>query len=373
MNEREAYIALNMMECIGPVGVRSLTAMLGSPQAIFEAAPETLRAASGIGPAVAEKIVAQRGIIRPNEEIERAARLGAAIITPADGNYPKDLAQIHDPPLALYVMGELLPADHRAIGVVGSRHTTLYGRETAESLAYQLAHAGFTVVSGLARGIDTAAHRGAIKAKGRTLAVLGGGVDSIYPPENTQLAEEIAKHGAVLSEFSIGRQPDKTTFPIRNRIISGLSMGVLVVEAGLTSGALITANQALEQGRSVFAVPGRIDSPASRGTHMLIKNGAHLVESVDDILQEYEFLIPSLGLNKPLPAESRPAPPLDDEEAAIVKSLEEGEKNVDEIIRMTGIEASRIGSIMLGLEMKKIVRLHPGRIVQLIRRSMRSE
>ncbi len=369
MNEREAYIALNMMEEIGPVGVRALISKLGSPQAIFEADREKLLEAEGIGLTAAENIIKQRHAVRSDEEIKRAAKLGAEIITPADSGYPKDLARIHDPPLALYVLGNLLSEDRRAIGVVGSRHTTFYGRETAESMAYQLAHAGFTVVSGLARGIDTAAHHGALKAKGRTLAVLGGGLDCIYPSENKQLAREISKSGAVLSEFPIGRKPDKTTFPIRNRIISGLSMGVVVVEAGLTSGALITANQALDQGRCVFAVPGRIDSPSSKGTHMLIKNGARLVESVDDILQEFEFLIPRLNLAKPVSVDAIPLLPLDKDEEIIVQYLGDGEKNIDEIIRETGISANRIGSILLGLEMKRIVRLQPGRMIHLVRKT----
>jgi len=369
MNAREAYIALNMMEEIGPVGVRALVSKLGSPQAIFTADREKLIEAEGIGRAAVEKIIEQRHAVRPDEELQRAAGLGAEIITPADSGYPKDLARIHDPPLALYVLGKLLPNDRHAIGVVGSRHTTFYGRETAESMAYQLVHAGFTVVSGLARGIDTAAHKGALKAKGRTLAVLGGGLDCIYPPENKQLAAEISKSGAVLSEFPIGRKPDKTTFPIRNRIISGLSMGVVVVEAGLASGALITANQALDQGRCVFAVPGRIDSPSSRGTHLLIKNGARLVESVDDILQEFEFLIPRPNPAKPASADTISLPPLDKDEETVVQCLGDGEKNADEIIRATGIGASRLGSILLGLEMKRAVRLQPGRMIHLIRKT----
>jgi DNA processing protein len=346
--------------------VRSLSALLGSPQAIFTAEREKLSQAEGIGPAIVEKIIAQRSSINPAEELKRAAKLKAQILTPLDEDYPKPLLQIHDPPLALYVRGKLLPTDQHAIGVVGSRRTTIYGRETAESLGYQLAHAGFTVVSGLARGIDTFAHRGALKANGRTLAVLGGGIDEVYPPENIKLADEIAASGAVISEFPIGKQPDKTTFPIRNRIVSGLSMGVVVVEADLTSGALITANQALEQGRSVFAVPGRVDSPASKGTHMLIKTGARLVENVDDILQEFEFLIP-----RPKPGESPDKglfPPLNDEEKKIVQLLEEGEQNVDEVIRKTGINAGRFSVVLLGLEMKRLVRLYPGRMISLIRK-----
>jgi DNA processing protein len=199
--------------------------------------------------------------------------------------------------------------------------------------------------------------------------VLGGGLDCVYPSENKQLAKDISKSGAVLSEFPIGRQPDKTTFPIRNRIISGLSMGVVVVEAGLTSGALITANQALDQGRCVFAVPGRIDSPASKGAHMLIKNGAKLVESVDDILQEFEFLIPRPTRAKSDPEGAIPLAPLDEDEKKIVQCLADGEKNADEIIRATGIGANRMGSVLLGLEMKRVVRLQPGRIIHLVRKT----
>lgn len=373
MTEREAYIALNMFADIGPVGVRALVEKLGSPQAILEADEGRLLEARGIGPAAAQSIVKQRRAISPEEELKRAARIGAEIITWADREYPEALAKIHDPPLALYVLGKLLPVDRRAIGVVGSRHTTFYGRETAESMAYQLAHAGFTVVSGLARGIDTAAHRGALKAKGRTIAVLGGGLDCVYPSENRQLAADIAKSGAVISEFPMGRQPDKTTFPIRNRVISGLSMGVLVVEAGLTSGALITARQALDQGRSVFAVPGRIDSPTSKGAHMLIKDGARLVENADDILQEFEFLIPPARKTAQACWENAPVQPLDEDEKKIVQCLVDGEKNTDEIIRATGIGASRIGSLLLGLEMKRVVQLQPGRMVHLIRKKPNME
>ncbi len=367
MDERTAYVALNLMADIGPVGVRALAAALGSPQAIFTAARGELLRAEGIGPAQADKIIAQRANLRPDEESERAARLGARIITPADEAYPRPLLQIHDPPLALYVFGTLEPGDKRAIGVVGSRHTTLYGREAAEKLAYQLVRSGFVVVSGLARGIDTAAHRGALQGGGRTLAVLGGALDCLYPPENAELAREIAQHGAVLSEFPLGRKPDKTTFPMRNRIVSGLSMGILVVEAGLGSGALITVDQALDQGRAVFAVPGRIDSPSSRGAHQLIKNGARLVESVDDILDEFEFLIPAGSRERNAAAAAAARPPLLPEEERIVRALEDGEQDLDALTRAAGLSAARVSALVIGLEMKRMVRMQPGRIVELIR------
>jgi len=367
LDEREAYVALNMMADIGPVSVRSLVAVLDSPQAIFQATQRELLHANGIGTALADSIIAQRDQIQPGKEIERAQRLGAQIITPVDAAYPKPLLQIHDPPLALYVFGTLEPGDKRAIGIVGSRHTTLYGRECAEKLSYQIVKSGFVVVSGLARGIDTAAHQGALKGGGRTLAVLGGALDCLYPTENADLARDIARHGAVLSEFPLSRKPDKTTFPMRNRIISGLSMGILVVEAGLGSGALITVNQALDQGRSVFAVPGRIDSPSSRGTHQLIKNGARLIESVDDILDEFEFLIPPGPRNNATSGTVSSRPQLLPEEERIVSALEEGEQDLDTLTRTTGLPAARVSALLIGLEMKRMVRMQPGRIVELIR------
>lgn len=362
VDARTAYIALNMMEDIGPVSVRALTAVLGSPQAIFEAGKDDLLKAEGVGPGLVAKIVSQRGRIRPDQELERARKRGYEIITPADDTYPQPLLTIHDPPLALYSWGMPVSTDKRAMAVVGSRHTTLYGRETAEKISFQLAKAGFVVVSGLARGIDTAAHRGALQGGGRTLAVLGGALDCLYPEENAELAEHVARQGAVLSEFPLGRKPDRTTFPMRNRIVSGLSMGVLVVEAGLTSGALITANQALDQGRSVFAVPGRVDSPASKGSHQLIKKGARLVENVDDILEEFEFLIPPKA-----PSAAR-HPPLNTEEDKIVSALAEEELDLDSLTRITGLPAAALSVLILGLEMKRVLRMLPGRRVALIRR-----
>ncbi len=367
MNEREAYIALNMMEDVGPVTVKSAVSALGSAQAIFDATEQDILRILGNNRGTARRILEQRAGIRVDKELKRTEKLGARILTPSDKEYPEPLSHIHDTPLALYILGKLEPCDKRSIAVVGSRRATHYGRESAERLSYQLAQAGFTVTSGLARGIDTAAHRGALKGKGRTIAVLGGALDAIYPPENEGLAREISGSGAVLTEFPLGRQPDKTTFPMRNRIISGLSMGVLVVEAGLKSGALITVNQALDQGRSVFAVPGRIDSPASAGTHQALKDGARLVESVDDILGEFEYLLP------PQPSRKNNAPPdsgrasCSPDEITILTALDDGETDVDTLIRLTGLKASTMSSVLLGLEMKRLARLLPGRVVEAVR------
>lgn len=367
MREREAYIALNMMDDVGPVTVRALVSALGSARAIFEAGERELLQILGPGRGLVQAIIAQRGGVSPGDELKRVEKLGAHMLTQVDDGYPEPLLHIHDPPLALYVFGSIEPADKRAIAVVGCRRATRYGRESAEIIARQIAQAGFTTVSGLARGIDTAAHRGALKGKGRNIAVLGGALDCLYPPENKALADEIAGNGAVLSEFPLGRQPDKTTFPMRNRIISGLSMGVLVVEAGEASGALITANQALEQGRSVFAVPGRIDSPASVGANRLLKEGAVLVQSVDDILAEYDYLVPPRASGCPGPTGPEKAPDLSPDEINVLNALEDGEMDVDSLIRLTGLKASLMSSVLLGLEMKRMVHMLPGRMVEVAR------
>ena len=365
MTEREAYIALNMMENVGPVTVRSMAGVLGSVPAILEAEEEALIGAPGIGRGIAQSILDQRGRTDVATELERAESAGAHVITPADAEYPAPLKEIHDPPLALYVRGALENRDRHSIAVVGTRRPTHYGRRSAELLAGQLARAGMTVTSGLALGIDTAAHQGALRAQGRTVAVLGGALDCLYPPSNAGLAGDIAERGAVLSEFPFGRRPDKTTFPMRNRIVSGLSLGVLVVEADRRSGAMITAREALEQGRSVLAVPGRIDSPSSRGCHALIRDGARLVSSVDDVLAEFEFLFtgcPGTEAEKP-----RVTADLSDEERAILDCLEEGEQQVDGLIRDSGLAPGRVSALLIGLEMKKMVRMLPGRSVEKIR------
>lgn len=291
MNERSAHILANMIDNLGPTRVRGLKEFFGSLSEALQASQDDLIKVKGIGRDVAGNIVGQRETKDPAEEEKRAGRLGARLVTPVDEEYPDRLKEIYDPPLALYVRGELVKRDRHAIAMVGSRRSTTYGKQTADRLAYQLAKVGYTVVSGLARGIDTAAHRGALKGGGRTLAVIGSALDKLYPPENEGLAEEISGQGAVISEFPLGREPDRTTFPYRNRIVSGLCLGTCVVEAPPKSGALLTADIALEQGRSVFAVPGRVDSPTSRGTNRLIKNGARLVEDVEDIIEEFEFLI----------------------------------------------------------------------------------
>jgi len=365
MTDRQAYILFNMMEGIGPVRVRSLIEALGSMQAVVEANEQELMRGKAVGPELARSIVQQRQTLDPAKEEAMAEARGYRLVTFIDPGYPEPLKTIYDPPLALYVWGTLEAKDRHGMALIGSRRTSNYGRQVADRLAYQLARTGFTVNSGLARGIDTAAHEGALKGGGRTLAVLGGALDKFYPPENRILAEKIAEQGAVISEFPFGREPDRTTFPMRNRIVSGLSMGVVVVEAGIKSGALHTANAAAEQGRTIFAVPGRIDSAFSGGSHQLIKTGAKLVEDVDDILQEFEFLIPKKKQEVELDLMMRPEVQLSVEEQAIVKALAPGEQDVDTLARLVELPAAKISALLIGLEMKRVIRMLPGRMVEL--------
>ncbi len=373
MTERDAYIALNMMDRIGPVGVRSLVSVLGSATAIFSASATELQQAEGIGRQLADQIVRRRDELDLDGEKRRAEDTGTRLLTPLDDEYPGALTTIHDPPLALYIRGRLKPADRQGIAVVGTRHPTHYGMDCARNLSYQLGKAGVCVLSGLALGVDTAAHEGALRAGGRTVAVIGSGLDHLYPDENACLAERIAEHGAVLSEFPFARKPDKTTFPMRNRIVSGMSMGVLVIEAGHRSGAMITATQALSQGRSVFAVPGRIDSYASVGTHALLKDGAGLVTEARDILEHFEMLFPlsartgEAGSGPAGKAALPPRPDLNADEQKVIDLLAGGEMAVDTLIRESGIRPAVMASILVGLELRNGVRMLPGRQVTLIR------
>ena len=368
MTSREAYILLNQIEGIGPVRVRALCAALGSPEAVLAAPERELAAVRGIGPKVAENIVTQRGGLDASREEAAAAKLGARLVTPLDAEYPAPLKNIYDPPLCLYVRGTLLPKDEQALAIVGTRRASHYGLAQAERLSYQAAKAGFTIVSGLARGIDTIAHRAALKAGARTLAVLGGALDKLYPPENRELADSIAGQGALLSEFPLGRVPDRTTFPYRNRIVSGLAKGVLVVEAGIDSGAMNTAEQALEQGRSVLAVPGRVDLEGARGPHRLIQNGARLVEDLADILKEFEFLFPpSEQVRLVRQQDARQRLTLAPAEESVVRALwTEPELDFDVLIRRTGLASAQLMTLAMQLEMKRVIRRLPGRRLALM-------
>ncbi|HEY2567947.1 MAG TPA: DNA-processing protein DprA [Candidatus Udaeobacter sp.] len=360
MNATEASIALNMLPTVGPVRLRKLLEVFKEPQQVLSAKPNELRKIEGIGNEVADQISSWESTIDLGAELNRIRELGAKVITQESPAYPKSLREIHAPPIVLYVWGELQDRDHHAIGVIGARRTTHYGSESAKKLAYQLAYAGLTVISGLARGIDTAAHQGALAAKGRTIAVIGSGLVKLYPPENAGLAEKIrAGNGAIVSEFSMEIEPDRQTFPMRNRIISGWSYGVLVVEAGLNSGALITASQALEQGRSVYAVPGHINAPSAMGSNRLIQQGTKLVMDASDILDDLQILLPEA---KPSPkAAMRPLPALSEEERRIFDAIEATETSIDEITEKTDLPSSTVSSTLLQLELKRLVKQLPGK------------
>jgi DNA processing protein len=291
-------------------------------------------------------------------------------ITLNDAEYPKNLRNIHTPPKQLYVNGALLESDEMAVAIVGSRRASIYGLETAEKLGFELAARGVTVVSGMAVGIDSAAHRGALKAKGRTIAVMGGGHNAIYPPQNKGLYKEIVKTGVVVTEYADDMPPLPQQFPARNRIISGLSLGVVVVEAARNSGALITANFAAEQGRTVFAVPGKVSSSTSSGANELIKDGACLIQSVDDIVQELSIaeIGPAAGedLSKAEDKISRRTRvyiynSLTDDERRIYKDLSDEPMHVDEILEKAGIERAKASKVLLNLELKKLITQLPGK------------
>ena len=357
MTETEACIALNMVPKLGPVRLRRLLDIFETPQRILLAQSNELRGVEGIGPEIADSIAHWETHVDLAAELARIADFGAHVITQADAGYPPLLREIHNPPIVLYVWGELLERDRHAISIVGSRKTSHYGLECAKKLSYQLAYAGLTVVSGLARGIDTAAHQGALAAKGRTVAVLGSGLGCLYPPENQALAEKIAASGAVVTEFPMSVSPDTQTFPQRNRIVSGWSDGLLVIEAGLKSGALITAGQAAEQGRSLYVVPGPIDRSTSMGSNRLIQEGAKLVMGAADILDDLQILLPQKAQLEPTPAR---AIQLSDQERAVYDSITEGETAIDAIIMKSGLPPGTVSSTLFALEMKRLVKQLPG-------------
>lgn len=363
MDPREAFVALNLIEGVGPIRVRQLLAVFGEPEAILRASASQLGKVQGIGEDTANAISHWERDIDLAGELKRITEFGCQIVVQSDPEYPELLKQIYDPPIVLYVKGQLLAKDKNSVAMVGSRMTTPYGMEVSRKLGYQLAYLGVTVVSGGARGIDSAAHQGALSAKGRTIAVLGTGINIVFPPENADLYERIATNGALITQFPFNRPGDKQSFPIRNRIVAGMTLGTVVVEANLTSGSLITARFAADYGRQVFAVPGRVDSPRSKGCHELIKQGAKLCEGAEDILSEFEYLFPANN-KPPSPAETGvlPAIELSVNEQNVYDSLSTEEKNIDDVIRASGLPASAASVALLSLEMKRLIRQLPGKV-----------
>ncbi len=326
-----------------------------------------------VGPVTLKKLLDQHGSIidvckainAPLSEAEtlmqKAETTGVRLLPLEDEDYPELLKNIYDPPPILYVKGQKLDKSDKMIAIVGTRRASRYGREIAQKLAFELASLGFTIVSGLASGIDTFAHRGALEAKGKTIAVFGCGVDIIFPAENRRLAREIEASGSLVSEFPLGTGTEKGHFPRRNRIISGLSMGVIVVEGHYDSGAMITAKAALDQGREVFAVPGNVDLDQSKGPHWLIKQGAKLVESVEDVLEEFNMVMPKGARSKaqgPRPEDLN----LSADERRIVSVLSLEPKHIDAVSVETKLSIPQVSSLLLMLEVKKIVRQLPGKM-----------
>jgi DNA processing protein len=359
MNSREALIALNMLPKIGPIRVRRLLELLGSAEAILSANENQLTQAQGVGPETAQIITNWQNQIDLTNELREAESRDIQIITQDDADYPSSLRKMYDPPLALYVWGKLLEKDKHAITVVGSRRTTHYGQSAAHKISSELSRSGFTIISGLARGIDTHAHEGAIAANGRTIAVLGSGLAQLYPPQNMPLAEKIANgHGAIVSEFPLHTAPDKKTFPMRNRIVAAWSSGILVCECPKWSGSIITANLGAEMGKTIYAIPGSIDRPTSAGCNQLIRDGATLVSGAHDILEDFETLPlhPELELQ---PASSPPTD-LDPNETKILQTLGKEESLVDAIVERSQLSVPTVISTLLKLEMKRLIRQLPG-------------
>jgi len=343
------WVGFNRVHGIGPHRLRALLDYFGDIESAWHAPADALRRA-GLDRRSLENLLTTRSTLSLDDEIARIERAGVQVLTWESPDYPRNLLQIYDPPPVLYVRGELTPEDEWAVAVVGTRRASAYGREAARRLSEDLARNRVTVVSGLARGIDAVAHRAALEAGGRTIAVLGSGVDVIYPPEHRRLAQSIAENGAILSEYPLGTRPEGGNFPPRNRIISGLSKGVIIVEAGVRSGALITADFAAEQGRDVFAVPGSIFQRGSVGTNRLIQEGAHPVLSASDVLE-------ALNLEQIAEqAEMRAVVPSDPAEERLMAHLGADPVHVDDLAQAAGLPISVVSSTLALMELKGMVR-----------------
>ena len=370
MNDQEALLLLTGTKGIGAAFLHRLTEHGVTPSQLIESLesgrelPADLNAGRFTAP-----LEAARAETNPADILRRCDSLGVRVMTWTDADYPSQLKEIHDAPPVLYVKGTLLAEDRAAISIVGARHASLYGTQVAHRFAYELAEAGVTIVSGLARGIDGEAHRGALKARGRTIAVLGSGIDVIYPQDHTKLFGQIAESGCVLSEFPLGTPPLAHNFPARNRIIAGLSLGVLVVEAHSRSGSLITSSLALEAGREVYAIPGSIDSIQSRGTNTLIQQGAKLVQNSGDILEDLYFVLDGCVRSaSPKVFSEEPSPRMlgrDREHERLLELFSSGPLLIDEIAAQSDLGAERAGELLSFMELQGLLRKRPGGFYEL--------
>jgi DNA processing protein len=359
-DKRLDWLALSLVPGLGSVGIKNLLAKFGTPEEIFHAKLHDLTAVEGIRKDLAWRIVKQEFSLDPSQVMKKLQKLEGRIVTYEDPLYPAPLREIHDPPMVFYLKGKDIPSNITFVAIVGSRNPTPYGVKAAEKIGQGVARRGLGVVSGMARGIDSAAQWGCIEGKGFTVAVLGTGIDIIYPGSNEKLFEKITENGAAITEFPLGAPPEPKHFPIRNRIISGLCKGIVVVEATKKSGSLITAALALEQGREVFAVPGSIDSFKSVGCHHLIKQGARLIENADDILDEF-------GLNydfapKTDTFKEYPLPFMEDPERIVYEIIGDYPVHIDEIARQGNLEPGAVSGILMKMELKGLVRQLPGKL-----------
>ena len=351
-----AWLGLYLIPGLGNGTFRDLIGVFGSPEAVFRAKIPELKRVKGMGEEIAHRIVNKKFSSDPEKEMRRAEKINAKIITYQDPAYPELLKEIHSPPMVLYVRGKDIPIKQPYVAVVGSRNPTHYGLKASESIGFGLARRGIGVVSGMAKGIDSAAHYGCLNGKGFTVAVIGTGIDLVYPRTNRALAEKLSEKGAVVSEFPMGSPPEPKNFPIRNRIISGLSRGVVVVEATMNSGSLITASMALDQGRDVFAVPGSIYSFKSTGAHSLIKQGAKLVENADDILEEFGLGDRPAQQNSLFEGMDDSMPELSEPEKRLYDLLGEYPMHIDDMVRQVEMDPGEVSSLLMSLELKGLVR-----------------
>lgn len=349
MDDKKYWVGFNLIKGIGAVRMQGLAAYFGDMEAAWNSSPADL-AEAGLGAKVIERVLAARETVSLDKVWERIESQGIKILTWGDENYPSRLKEIDQPPPVMYIRGEYLLDDLFAVAIVGTRKVTPYGRQVTEDLASFLAANGMTVISGLARGVDAIAHQTALKAGGRTIGILGSGVDKIYPPEHRGLAEQMIERGAIISDYAVGTPPEASNFPPRNRIISGLSLAVVVVEAAETSGALITAEFAAEQGREIFAVPGSILAPQSKGTNRLIQKGALPLLTPDDLMQALDLT--RIGAQK----SARKILPADETEARVLSVLGSEPLHVDEIRNQADLPIEKISATLAMMELKGMVR-----------------
>ncbi|WP_345325475.1 DNA-processing protein DprA [Candidatus Villigracilis proximus] len=349
MDDKKYWIGFNLIKGIGAIRMQSLIAYFGDLETAWSADPASL-AEAGLGAKVIERVLIARQKVDLDQVWAKIEAQGIKILTWQDEAYPSRLKEIAQPPPVLYIRGEYLPDDLFAVAIVGTRRVTPYGRQVTEELSTFLASNGITVISGLARGVDAIAHQTALKAGGRTIGILGSGVDKIYPPEHLKLAEQMMERGAIISDYAPGTPPDASNFPPRNRIISALSLAVVVIEAGETSGALITAEFAAEQGREIFAVPGSILAPQSKGTNKLIQNGAQPLLSVNDIMQALD--ITRIGEHKAV----RKVIPTDETEARLLQVITHEPLHVDEIRNQSELPIEKVSATLALMELKGMVR-----------------